>query len=116
MTLAEFLTPLSFIIQVATNVIVVAFVMPMFRKHRLRFFALIGFSAMLGIFVSVMFWKLDQRSVAEEEYIQLWCALTVLGSLDLIIYAVGIVQMVRFFQNKLTPNPVTIQSPSDEVA
>ena len=86
--------------QIATNVVVVGCVMPMYRLYRHRFFAILGLSAMIGVFVNVMFFKLGQHPNHTASYSFVWNALTLISILDFILYAVGISQMVAFFRSK----------------
>ena len=87
--------------QIATNVVVVGCVMPMYRLYRHRFFAILGLSAMIGVFANVMFFKLGQQPNDTASYSFIWNALTMISILDFILYAVGISQMVAFFRRKL---------------
>lgn len=101
MHLSETLWYGSFMTQIATNVVVVGCVMPMYRLYRHRFFAILGLSAMIGVFVNVMFFKLGQQPNDTASYSFIWNALTLISILDFILYAVGISQMVAFFRRKL---------------
>ena len=105
MTLAESLDYLAFLVQVAANVAVAFYVFPMWRQHRLRFFAIFGFSALLGIFTAVTSWTWARQPMAQADYYWFWCALQVLYIADLILYATGVVLMVRHFQSASTAVP-----------
>lgn len=105
MTLAESLDYFSFVVQVGTNVAVAFYVLPMWRQRRLRFFAILGFSALLGVFTSVTSHTLARNPMSEHDYYWFWCASTFLGIVDLILYAVGILLMVHHFQSAAASTP-----------
>ncbi len=105
MTLAESLASLEFLVQVTTNVSVAFYVFPMWRQRRLRFFLILGFSALLGIFTTVASWTVGRNPMSEQDYYWFWCATTLLGAVDLILYGLGIILMVRYFQS--TPPAAT---------
>jgi predicted ABC-type exoprotein transport system permease subunit len=105
MTLVESIDYLSFLVQIAANVAVAFHVFPMWRQRRLRFFAIFGVSSLLGIFTAVTNWTWARQPMAEADYYWLWCAVQVLGIADLILYALGVVLMVRYFQSGSTAAP-----------
>lgn len=105
MTLAEALQFLLFAVAIAANVAVAFYVMPMWRQRRLRFFAILGCSALLGIFVALADRFLNHTPMSVEQYYWLWCATVFLNIVDLVLYAVGVILMIRHFQNTTAPPP-----------
>ena len=111
MTFAESLDYLAFLVQVAANVAVAFYVFPMWRQRRLRFFPILGFSALIGIFTTVTNWTWARQPMSQADYYWFWCAVQVLGIADLVLYAVGVVLMVRHFQSASTAVPPTSTPP-----
>ncbi len=104
MTFVESLNYFSLIAQIPTNVVVAAYVFPMWQKYRQPFFLLLSFSALLGIFTAVANWAFEHRPMSEGEAYWLWCAIKFLNCVNLILYAVGITLMVRHY-TKIAQNP-----------
>ncbi len=100
MTFSESLAYLAFLVQVAANVAVAFVVFPMWRQRRLHFFLILGFSALLGVFTTVVNWIWGERPMLEADYYRFWCAMQILSIVDLACYAVGIALMVRRFRSR----------------
>lgn len=105
MTFAESLAYLAFLVQVGANVAVAFYVFPMWRQRRLRFFPILGFSALIAIFTTVTNWTWARQPMSQEDYYGLWCAVQILSIGDLVLYAFGVVLMVRHFQTTPTAIP-----------
>ena len=99
MTLPQTLDYLAFVVQLATNVAVASYVFPMWRRRRLGFFGVLGFSALLGVFTAVASRMLGYSAISQQEYYLLWSSTTFLYIVDLILYAIGIRLMVRHFRS-----------------
>jgi predicted ABC-type exoprotein transport system permease subunit len=99
MTFAESLVYFAFVVQVASNVAVAFYVFPMWRERSLRFFPILGCSAILGAFTTVANWTWSRQPMSQADYYWFWCGVQVLGIVDLVLYSVGVVLMVRHFQS-----------------
>ena len=110
MTTTETLDYLSFVVAITVNVLVAFWVFPMWHRRRLRFFPILGFAALLGIFTTVGDWAWSRHPMSKEEADSIWCALGILDIIDLTLYAVGIGLMVRYFRATQT-SPVYSQNP-----
>src|SRR5262245_12003289 len=97
MDLAQFLFYLQYVVQVAANAAVAFYVFPLFKKLRYPFLQLFGFSALLGVFSAVANWTIQRYPIPPNELSWIWCAIQTAGVIDLILYAVSVLLMVRHF-------------------
>ncbi len=98
MTFAESLAYCSFLAQVTANVLVAVYVFPLWRKRRLRFFALFGLSALIGAFIAVANWTFGRQPMSEQDRYWFWCATHILSIADYALITAAFVLMVRHFQ------------------
>lgn len=108
MTFAESLAYLAFLVQVAANVAVVFYVLPIWRQRRLRFFPILGFSAIIGILTTITNWTCARQPMSQADYYWFWCVVQILSIADLVLYAVGVVFMVRHFQSASTAHTLRV--------
>jgi hypothetical protein len=98
MTLAEVLYHASFIVTVAVNAGVVIYVFPMWKQGKQRFFALFGWSGMLGVFDAVAVRYLENVPMDPQQYYSIWCGVGIVGIADLVLYGLGTIELVRHFK------------------
>lgn len=96
MNIYDALSFLSYLIGIGANAAVAAVCFAAFRKFGHRSLKLVAISAMLGIFVSAVDIALLPMANHSSTYAILWTAITILGVIDLILYAIGIVRLMSW--------------------
>jgi hypothetical protein len=91
----EMFAKFSFVIQMAVNAIVAICLLPMWRKRRHTFLLVLGISAIVGLITGAVSEVLERVPMSPQEHLALWQMNAVLGMTDMILYACGIVGMVR---------------------
>jgi hypothetical protein len=96
----ETFSKLSFVIQTAVNAMVAICLLPMWHRRRHAFLLVLGISAVLGLLTGVASQILEHVPMSEPEFLALWQVNSVLGMTDMVLYAVGILGMVRQFRTQ----------------
>ena len=91
----ETFVKLSFVIQTAVNAIVAICLLPMWRQRKHTFLLVLGISAIVGLITGTASEVLERVPMSPQEHLALWQINAVLGMTDMILYACGIVGMVR---------------------
>ena len=99
MSPAEILELLAFVAQVAINVAVAFYVFPMWRQRRLSFLLILGFAALIDLYLIVSHWIYNHQKMPPSDYYQFWCAAQILTIAEYILYGTGVVLMVRHFRS-----------------
>lgn len=95
-SLREILNDASYLVQIAGNVAVAYYVFPMWRKLRLRFLLVFGLAALLNVFVNFIALVL-LRQPPDIHFEWCWQATRFLWIVDLILFPIAILMMVRHF-------------------
>jgi hypothetical protein len=91
----ETFSKLSFVVQTAVNAIVAIYLLPMWHQRKHTFLLVLGTSAIVGLIAGVASQILEHVPMKELDYLALWQVNAVLGLTDMVLYAAGIVGMIR---------------------
>ena len=96
----EMMHYLSCVVMLAANVIVAGVCFERFRALRSHPLLLLAIAAVIAVLLTFLEVALEKRLSDKHVYVVVWTTLTVLNTVDAIIYAIGVVLLVKSMGGK----------------
>ena len=96
----EVMQYLSYVVMLAANVIVAGVCFERFRALRSRPLLLLAIAAVIAVLLTFLDVALEKSLSDKDVYVVVWTTLTVLKTVDVIMYAIGVVLLVKSMGGK----------------